>query len=145
MKKQGFTILEVLIAMALIAMISAAVFINLNPASQLAKARNATRSGAVLQILNAIGLRKSDNRGVFETGCAAGIIPTTITQIGNGVGNYDIEPCLVPAFMPPPMPYDPLGGTAEATGYNIQRDATTGRVTVSAPDAELGAIISETR
>ena len=50
------------------------------------------------------------------------------------------------------LPVDPNVAGAHWTsvtdydsGYNVYRDATSGRVTVSAPGAELGEVISMTR
>ena len=43
------------------------------------------------------------------------------------------------------IPFDPLTGAPTDTGYEISVSATDGRVTVSAPDAELGETISVTR
>lgn len=142
--RSGFTLIEVILVIGILAVLGAVIFINLNPAHQFSKANNTKRWSAVNSILNAVGQRTADNRGVFQTGCAAGVIPVSATQMGSGAGNYNIEPCLVPAYLPS-MPLDPVGGTSAATGYRIQRDATTGRVTVTAPNAELGEAITQTR
>jgi hypothetical protein len=66
---------------------------------------------------------------------------------------YDIAPCIIPTYIAT-LPFDPNGAsqgfgyvdtTNYNTGYTVQRDATTGRVTVAAPQAELGVTISITR
>lgn len=143
-KKEGFTLIELLVVIGIIAVLAGVVIVALNPARQFAQARNTQRWSNVNTILNAIGQRSADQRGIFETGCAAGAIPTSTTEMGSGAGNYNIEPCIVPTYVST-MPLDPTTGTSSAVGYNVQRDATTGRITVNAPDAELSESISVTR
>ena len=93
----------------------------------------------------------ADNQGVFESApCQALPIPTSsAVVIGNAT--YDIAQCIVPTYIAT-LPFDPSAAGAHYTSnadyntqYNVQRDATTGRVTVSAPSAELGVTISITR
>lgn len=149
--KKGFTLIEILVVIGIIAILAGVVIVALNPARQFAQARNSQRWSNVNTILNAVGQRIADNRGVFETGCAAGAIPATSTKMAVGAGNYDIAPCLVPTYVPT-MPFDPTATGAHYTstsdydaGYVLFKDATTGRVTVSAPSAELSEVISISR
>lgn len=148
-QRNGFTLIELLIVIGIIAVLAGVVIVALNPARQFAQARNTQRWSNVNAILNAVGQRTADNRGVFETGCAAGPIPTTATVMATS--GYDIAPCLVPTYISI-LPYDPSAPGASYTStssyntaYNIQRDATTGRITISAPAAELGEVISVSR
>lgn len=150
--RRGFTLIEILIVMGIIALLAAVVIVAINPARQFAQARNSQRISNVNAILNAVGQNMSDHRGVFE--CAAGDIPSTPTVMKSN-GGYDIANCLVPLYIPS-LPFDPSATTAHATsltnydtGYTIARATTTGRITVSAPEAlqstELGEEISATR
>lgn len=141
MNRSGFTLIEIIIGISIIAIIGAIGLISLNPASNISRSNNNQRSAAVNSIITAVGRRIADNRGRFETSCAAGVIPSTPTNIGANF--YNIEPCLVPIYLQK-MPLDPNGGTSADTKYQISQDAN-GRVTVSAPQAELGATISVTR
>ena len=144
--KKGFTLIEILIVIGIIAILAGIVIVALNPARQFAQARDTQRWSNVNTILNAIGQRTADNKGIFETGCAAGVIPTTSTNMAVGAGNYDIAPCIVPTYVST-MPFDPRTTGAHYTSntdydseYNVSRDATTGRITVNALGAELATI-----
>ena len=146
--QKGFTLLELLIVMALIAILVGIVLAALNPARQFANARNSVRSEHLSTILNGITSNMTENAGNFT--CAAGAIPASATDMKNGAGGYDIGACLVPNFLSA-MPYDPSATGAHYTStanydtqYNISKDAT-GRVTIAAPSAENGATISLTR
>lgn len=137
----GFTLIELLVVIGIIAILAGVVIIAINPARQFAQARDTQRWNDVNTILNAVGQRMADNKGVFETGCAAGALPTSTTQIGSN--GYNIESCIVPTYVSI-MPVDPSTGTASSTGYYITYDPTTRRVTVSSTP-EIASSISVTR
>ncbi len=146
--KKGFTLIEILVVIGIIAILAAVILIAVNPARQFAQARNSQRWSNVNAILNAVGQNIADNKGVFN--CPAGEIPTTPTLMASGTGNYNIRPCLVPNYLPE-IPVDPKEGTLSSppteynTGYRIAKDGTSGRITISAPGAELAEKIEVTR
>jgi len=143
---KGFTLIELLIVIGIIALLAGIVIVAINPARQFAQARNAQRWSNVNAILNAVGQRMADNRGLWNSVCDAVnvTLPTSTTNIGSGMGLVNLEPCLVPTFLPQ-MVQDPVGGTAADTRYQIMQDATTGRITVNAVGSELGMAINATR
>lgn len=147
-RARGFTLIELLIVIALIAILAGAIIIALNPARQFAQARNSQRWTHVNTIMNSVQQNAADNNGVFT--CAAGALPATATIMRPGAGSYNICGCVVPTYVSS-MPYDPSASGAGYTdcttydsGYTIMQDATTDRVTVAAPTAELGESISVT-
>jgi prepilin-type N-terminal cleavage/methylation domain-containing protein len=152
-KNQGFTLIEILVVIGIIAVLAAIVIIAINPARQFAQARNSQRTSNVNAILNAAGQNIADNKGVL-TGCGPVDATTRTIESDSGASSSDSRSCLVPTYMPS-LPFDPTTGTACSpsestcttynTGYTISKDATTGRITVTAPAAELGTSISVTR
>ncbi|TAK04694.1 type II secretion system protein [Patescibacteria group bacterium] len=146
-RRRGFTLLEILIVMALIAILIGIVVVALNPARQFASARNSTRYAHLNTVMSAISSNMAENRGTFT--CASGAIPATSTLMAS-TGGYNIAPCLVTNFISS-MPVDPSDPAAiwtststYASGYAISRGAD-GRITLDAPSAELGSSISLTR
>lgn len=162
-KQSGFTLIEILLVMGIIAILATVVIVAINPSRQFAQARNSQRVSNVNTILNAIGQNIADNRGVF-TCAGAGVIPQTATVIksagaggggGGGSAGYDIAACLSPTYVSA-IPVDPSAPNAHFTSntdynteYSIVQDPVTKRITVSAPYAldpgELAQTISVTR
>lgn len=142
--QKGFTLLELLIVMALIAILVGIALAALNPGRQFANARNSTRYAHVTAISNAISANMAENNGNFT--CAAGALSATPETMGDATSvptaGYDIAPCLVTEYLGT-MPFDPsVSGahwTSETdynTGYQISQDAS-GRITIAAPGTEI--------
>jgi type IV pilus assembly protein PilA len=133
--KKGFTLIEILIVIGIIAILAAIVIIAINPAKQFAQARNTQRESGVNTILNAIGQNVADNKGVL-TGCT-GDITSSEKEIASS-GGVDLAECLVPTYIPTQLPVDPSSpgewndDDDYDTGYKISVDA--GRYTVCAPN-----------
>jgi prepilin-type N-terminal cleavage/methylation domain-containing protein len=142
--EKGFTLFELLIAVAVAAIVGAFALLFFNPGEQLAQGRNNQRISHINTIADAVKTRVIEYRGAFQTNCLSGSLPTSTRQIGSGAGNYNLEPCVVPNYLTV-MPLDPQVGTTTAIGYNISYSTSTMQVTIGAPNAELGQTISVTR
>ena len=144
----GFTLIEILIVIGIIAILAAIVLVAVNPAKQFAKANNAQRASNINAILNAVGQYTVDKKGVLPTR-----LPV-ITLIPKDIGSVGANICLdlVPDYLPA-LPADPRQAdqsisktdcaSTYTTGYNISKDDDN-RVTITAT-AEDGTTISVTR
>lgn len=101
-----------------------------------AQERNDRRQSDVEAIADAIRKNMADNSGAFA--CTAGPLPARAIVLGSR--GYSIESCLVPRYLRV-LPRDPSRGTATASGYSVIYDPKMNKLTVSAPHAELGAVI----
>jgi type IV pilus assembly protein PilA len=141
--KKGFTLIEILVVIGIIAILAAIVIIAINPARQFAQARNTQRESDVSTILNAVGQNVVDNKGVaLSASTCPGItnVPDTTTRhIGTGGGSEVDLSCLVPTYIASAMPVDPSTGSAADTGYTITA-SSTGRYTICAPGHQEAAI-----
>jgi prepilin-type N-terminal cleavage/methylation domain-containing protein len=138
---RGFTLIEILIVIGIIAILAAIVLVAINPARQFRQANNTQRQSNVNAILNAVGQYGVDHKGDYAT---LGSFPSsTVIKTGGA----DICNVLVPKYMPG-LPTDPKSSAGGAstdcsvpydTGYSIKIETTgssTGRVTISAPNTE---------
>ena len=142
---KGFTLIEILIVIGIIAILAAIVIVAINPAKQFAQARNTQRESAVNTVLNAIGQRIADNKGKCDGAFTVGGVTYTCPTLGatknigtDVVVNIDLS-CLVPTYIPTAVPLDPSGGTAADTLYTVAQDGV-GRVTACAPKHAEAAI-----
>jgi len=145
-KQAGFTLLEVLLVVAIIAILAGIVIIAINPGKNLADTRNSQRQSDVTTILNGVYQYALDNNGNLPTG-----ITTTVTEVcktgGTCAGLVDLTVLTASGKYLVALPIDPTcptGCDANGVGYNIVKDAN-GRITVNAPNAEQGKTISVTR
>jgi prepilin-type N-terminal cleavage/methylation domain-containing protein len=135
-KNKGFTLIEILVVIGIIAVLATIVIIAINPARQFAQARDTQRVSNVNSILNAIGQRIADNKGVFEGGTCP-TLPTAPTTASTTA----LSDCLVPLYLTV-IPIDPKPDQGD---YVVSVATSTSRITVSAPSAELTKPISVTR
>jgi prepilin-type N-terminal cleavage/methylation domain-containing protein len=140
----GFTLIEILIVIGIIAILAAIVLVAVNPAKQFQKANDAQRSSNVNAILNSVGQYMVDNQGT---------IPSAITTTAQDISNAGADLCgvLTPTYLAA-LPGDPTNGSSQSitscttynTGYQIKKDANN-RITITAPHTQGGTTISVTR
>ena len=143
--RKGFTLIELIVTIGVLAILLTTVLIAINPARQFAQADNTKRRSDVNAILNAISQYRSDHKG---------LLPIAITTTAQNISNTGTDICadILITYIPA-LPSDPKaanGGikikncTTYDTEYQVVKDASN-RITVSAPLAELTEIISITR
>ncbi|MDO8504216.1 MAG: prepilin-type N-terminal cleavage/methylation domain-containing protein [bacterium] len=145
-RNESFTLIELLIVIGILAILMGAIIAAINPARQFSQARNSQRWSHISSILSAVYQNMVANKGTFT--CAGGSLPVSATGM-KASGGYDICGCLAPIYLPS-MPFDPSSGSyASCSGYDsdytIYQNASTTRITVASPSAELSENISLTR
>lgn len=141
--KAGFTLIEILVVIGIIAILATVVLIAINPARQFAQARNSQREAHVNTILNAIGQNLADSKGTFTCTDVGNTPDTTVRNIGTGGGAMANLTCLVPDYIASSMPVDPTGGAVADTKYTITKDAA-GRFEICAPNHAEAAVSGST-
>lgn len=149
-KQQGFTLLEILLVVAAIAILAGIVIIAINPNKQLGDTRNTQRSSDVNALMNAIYQYSIDNDGNLPAGItgqakvfgtAIGVNCTATTTVASAA--LDLSGDLVPTYIVS-IPYDPTTGDGEDTDYYVYQDSE-GRITVGACEPEQNEVISITK
>ncbi len=145
-KQPGFTLIEVLIVIASIAILSTIVIIAINPGRSLAKARNGQRYADISTILNGLYQYQLDHNGQLPENLSNGTREICNTGVECDTQEYadlheltDNEAYLVA------MPQDPIASTVMSSGYAIIKSKGSNRTTIRAPYAELDEEIEVSR
>ncbi len=150
-KNNGFTLVELLLVIGIIATLAVVVFVALNPAKRFADTRNARRTTDIENILSAVHQYYVDNKGAFPEG-----VTETEVQIGSSNVGCELTYGDCSANLPycanlsnvlsrylKTMPFDPAAGSSEKTRYTITRNSNE-IITIKACDSE-GETISISR
>ncbi len=144
-KQSGFTLVELLVVIGILAVLTAVVLVAVNPGRQLAQARDTQRRADVNTIITSISAYMADpeNNGQLPAGL---VTLCTVGAHDIGTGGLDLAAVVAPTYVAD-IPIDPSGGTAADTGYDVcVAEATARRITVSAPNTEIASTtISVTR
>ncbi|OGN15921.1 MAG: hypothetical protein A3C81_00130 [Candidatus Yanofskybacteria bacterium RIFCSPHIGHO2_02_FULL_46_19] len=147
----GFTLVELLVVVGIIAIIASVVFVTLEPARRFGDARNARRWSETVSILNAIIKYQIDNNGAFpgdiypawgtpymigSGGAGAVSCGATTTPAGGALSRINLSTSTASHLAQ--VPVDPGGGTAANTGYYLSRTAV---VVIGTCSPENGASI----
>ena len=83
-KQTGFTLIELIIVIAIIALLAAATFVAVNPAKRIGDANNAQRWADISAIADAWQTYTADNSGTTATTLTNGITYSIATSTGGG-------------------------------------------------------------
>lgn len=154
-QNKGFTLLEVLLVVAALAILAGIVIVAINPGKQLGDTRNTERRSHVTTVLNAVHQYGIDNDGVYPSdidtdAASVEVLGTATTGCDLSCGGttaeaacVDLSDELVPDYIVG-IPSDPQASDATISEYYINRDAN-GRIVVGACTTEQGATIEVTQ
>ncbi len=142
-KKKGFTLIEILLVVAAIAILAGIVIIAINPQKQLGDTRNTQRRADVNTILNAVYQYTIDNN-ILPANISTSEMEICKTVNTSCSGLVDLSVLTTNEKYLTAIPSDPNATNPNGVGYRIVK-TVNGRITVSAPNAENGATITVTR
>lgn len=153
-RKGGFTLLELLIVIAILAVLAGVLFVALNPAARMQDSRNARRWTDVNSLLSAIKLDEVDNGGSYHANIIA-LTDNLYYQIGSSGSGCD-DACSAPSVTLQAacvnllglidegyladIPIDPnaSGKSSAETGYYVYK-YDSGQISVGSCHEELGS------
>lgn len=153
--KKGFTLVELLIVIGVIAVLASLAFVALDPLARFQESRNAQRWTDVNAVLSAIKLHQVDNKGIYDSSIDA-LTDDLYYQIGEDDEGNCAETCESPAvnlqadcvdldsFISgdylQEIPIDPSvpGASYNETAYYLVKHSS-GAITVGACFEEMGS------
>ncbi len=160
---RGFTLVELLIVIAIIAILASVVFVALDPLTRFREARDSRRWADISSLVNAVKVDQVDNGGSYLT-AIANMTSGTVYMIGTATTGCDDQntycdtavtsdtACvdttgLVTEGYLGSVPISPNGAgswTASITGYTLQR-SSSGIITARSCESENTTEISLSR
>ena len=144
--KKGFTLIEVLMVIGIIAVLASVALVAINPGRQFKIARDSQRVSNINAILNTVSQNMAEHRGVFTCGGLARQLPTSTVLIQSAPGGFDLASCVVPDYISS-LPFDPsavganyTSTTTYSTNYSIVQD-NSGHVRITAV-GEIDPVLS---
>lgn len=147
---RGFTLLEILIAVGIIAILATIIVIALDPAERFRNAKESRRLSDIQTISNAVHQHLIDKKGKFPDGIdererqlgTAGSgceIENSICHVKNTDDCVDLSGSLKPYLTS--IPEDPETGNSELTRYTIEREKSGNRIIVRSCDSTENYVI----
>ncbi len=134
-KTRGFTLIEILLVIAIMAILAAIVIVAINPGKQFGEAQNVQRQSDVRAILDAVIQYSLDNDGALPAGI---VVDSTCLADGVPICMVDVvcEGTSLDALVSgrtylTDLPQDPTEADTSVTGYSIMQNSY-GRVSVCA-------------
>jgi|GEM_PF-1171225 len=141
--KKGFTLLEILLVIAVIGILASIVLVAINPNRQLSQARNLNRQAEISDIYNALQQYKAVNRGNLDINLSSNyteICDTGSLTLDDSLptsnycdGKIDLR-ILVPTYLNE-IPKD-INTVEGSTGYQLAADSSN-QISVKANNSEL--------
>jgi len=136
MKKAGFTLIELIIVIAIIALLAAATFVAVDPAKRIGNANDAQRWQDITAMADAYYKYAVDNNGSYVTSTDDGttywiatqvnpsISPNNCAGTSTTIGDFVLLDGLVTGGYIGQIPDDPLGADYHSTDYYFYKDST---------------------
>lgn len=97
LSSKGFTLIELIVVIAVLGVLAAVVILGLNPVEQIARARDAQRKTTLGQLARALQAYATSNNGTYPV-AAGGAVPPTPTPVSVGLNTpTPIPPTPAPA------------------------------------------------
>jgi prepilin-type N-terminal cleavage/methylation domain-containing protein len=141
---KGITLIELLLAIGIIAILVSIVLIAINPGTHLSVVRDAQRREEVELIVSAILQYAVDHEGKLPPGIPVGQEKAICRMHEEGCDGVSLA-LLVEAGYLKDIPVDPLWKEGESGTHYFVMQSANGEIIVSAPDAEGAEEIEVTR
>jgi type IV pilus assembly protein PilA len=149
--RKGFTLVELLLVISILAIVTAVTIVAVNPGKQLAKSRDTQRSADVYSILSSIHQYSVDHDGAFPPAIVEDEREICRQDSPDCVGLFDLSELTENQEYLLEIPQDPrcpdelmLYCSENGSGYLLEMNSF-GKITISAPGAEVASVISATR